>query len=75
MGADGADEADEADEADLCIERCTDRRLLLTTMTRDEYSGRLPWDLFGEEEAKSALALAEKIVQQVQSLIEEVRHA
>jgi HEPN domain-containing protein len=40
----------------------------------DEYSGRLPWDLFGEEEAKEVLVIAEKIIQQVQSLIEEVHH-
>ncbi len=40
----------------------------------DEHGGRLPWELFGEEEAKEALTTAEKIVAQVEWLIEEVSH-
>lgn len=38
----------------------------------DEHGGRLPWELFGEEEAKEALTTAEKIIAQVERLIEEV---
>lgn len=38
----------------------------------DEFSGRLPWELFGEEEAKEALTTAAEIVTRVERLIEEV---
>jgi len=38
----------------------------------DEFGGRLPWELFGEEEAKEALATAAEIVTRVERLIEEV---
>jgi HEPN domain-containing protein len=38
----------------------------------DEFSGRLPWELFGEAEAKEALATAAEIVTRVERLIEEV---
>jgi HEPN domain-containing protein len=39
----------------------------------DEYNGRLPWELFGEQEASETLATAEKIVKVVETLVEEVR--
>lgn len=38
----------------------------------DEFSGRLPWELFGEEEAKEALAAAAEIVTRTERLIEGV---
>ena len=38
----------------------------------DEYSGRLPWDLFGEEDANEALVVAEKVIEQVELLIQGV---
>lgn len=40
----------------------------------DEYSGRLPWELFGEAEAAEAFTTAKEIIAQIERLIEEVRH-
>jgi len=38
----------------------------------DEFGGRLPWSLFGQEEAKEALTKAEKIIDRVERLVQEV---
>ncbi len=38
----------------------------------DEFGGRLPWELFGEEEAREALTIATEIVGRVERLVEEV---
>ncbi len=40
----------------------------------DEFGGRLPWVLFGEEEAREALTTAEKILAGVEQLVQEVTH-
>jgi HEPN domain-containing protein len=40
----------------------------------DEFGGRLPWILFGEEEAREALTTAENILAGVEKLVREVSH-
>ena len=38
----------------------------------DEFGGRLPWELFGEEEAREALTTAENILDRIEQLAQEV---
>jgi len=38
----------------------------------DEFGGRLPWMLFGEEEAREALVTAENVLAGVEKLVREV---
>lgn len=38
----------------------------------DEFGGRLPWELFGEEEAREALTTAENILDRIEQLVQEV---
>ena len=40
----------------------------------DEFGGRLPWILFGEEDAREALTTAENILAEVEKLVREVSH-
>jgi HEPN domain-containing protein len=40
----------------------------------DEFGGRLPWILFGEEDAREALTTAENILAEVEKLVREVTH-
>jgi len=40
----------------------------------DEFGGRLPWMLFGEQEAREALTLAENVLAGVERLVQEVTH-
>ena len=38
----------------------------------DEFIGRSPWELFGEEEAREVAALAAALIRQVEELVQEV---
>ncbi len=40
----------------------------------DEFGGRLPWMLFGEEEAREVLTTEENILARVEQLVQEVTH-
>ncbi len=46
-------------------------QLHVQTHYGDEFGGRLPWGLFGEEEAREALTIATEILGRVERLIEE----
>jgi len=47
-------------------------QLQVQTDYGDEFAGRLPWVLFGEEEAREALTTAEKILVRVEEIVQEV---
>jgi HEPN domain-containing protein len=38
----------------------------------DEHTGRLPWELFGEEDARDAVTVAEALIRRVEALMQEV---